>query len=173
MNTTVNNSLGLEELKGTRLSDLRTPKYFMVGDNGIENGTLYQYTITRFSKVKREEGLSDRKYDYTCVLVVRIMDKTYKLKCSLSPLLSYRILQNKKRYINVTFESYNTTPEYTCNPLHLVKLINGNYVLYSVTERGRELYTIELPGGEKTTGERFVSNKRENYVRYHEVKRSL
>jgi hypothetical protein len=168
-------NLGLSEVKVLRVEDLRTPRLFVLDVNTnlirrrsskYESGDLYYYTIRDFKKL-RSKG--DIKYRGTCTLEVKVGEgEVINFKCNISSLLVYRILNNKEKYLDYTFVSYNTTPEYTCNPLKLVKCKDGSYALYSVTEGGMRYYTVTLPGGKEVQKCDFINNKREYYQRYYD-----
>lgn len=163
-----------------RLESLRNNHLFMIDKSydpdGIirrknsiyESGLMMHYTIMKFTKLKAKDGV---KYRGKAVLQVHIEGKEPILfDCNVSSLLTYKIVNNRDKYINVVFSSYNTTPDYVSNPLRLVKSLDGSYTLYSVIQKGSVYETVVLPGGETVENERFIYFKKEEYSRYYEAR---
>lgn len=157
------------------INSLKNPNQFIVGEFGllrrrnsvVESGHLYFYTIRKFTKIRNSEF---GKYDYKGLLEIVVDGEKKVIEVKMSKLLSYRILQNKHKYLDVTYVSYNTTPHYVSNPLMLVKTKTGVYVLFSVTEKGNEYYKIEMPTGDEKDGVKYLTHKPEDYLRYRTAK---
>lgn len=167
----------METMKNNAGNELKNPFNFKVGTDGIllrkdsrfESGELFEFTLTNFKKLRAKDGV---QYRAEADLIVKVGDKepmTFK-KVSVSSLLTYKILQNMDKYVDVKFKSYSTTPDYVSNPLRLVKCKDGSYMVCNVTEGGVEMYTVILPGGEEMVKQRFVTIAKEKYFRYYEAK---
>lgn len=157
------------------LSRLSKPNNF-IEDRGLlrrknsiyDSGRLLKYTITNFKRLPKR---GDTIYRGKCDLIVQTEGTNdIVFSCTISSLLMYKIITNPDKYLDITFESFNTTPEYTCNPLRLIKSVDGKYILYSVSEKGHENYNCVIPGGEVIVKQRFTYFKAEYYTRYYEAK---
>ena len=166
------------ELVELGLNDLRYPNQFMVDqvtdlirrkNCDVESGMLFKYRITKF---KQEKATDELNYIGYCDLEMQIGNNPVRTikKVSMSSLLVYMVSTSPKKYLNVEFTSFNTTLEYTCNPLCLVKMKDGKFVLFNVSENGKEFFKVSVPGVEDVVCFRYKAKKRENYIRYHVAK---